>query len=79
MAVKQFRIPITADSLKELELVQKKEESLDHPYIVPLIGYCEDPVALVYEYMDGGSLQEVLDSETLRSNFTLEQRLDVIL
>ena len=42
------------------------------PHIVRLHGYCENPAALVFEYMDGGSLQEVLDSESTRSNFTLE-------
>ena len=64
---------VAEDCLMELELAQ------DHKNIVPLHGYCEEPVALVYEYMEGGSLQEVLDSETIRSSFTLEQRVDAIL
>ena len=54
MAVKLFQV--AECSLMELKLAQ------DHKNIVPLHGYCADPVALVYEYMEAGSLQNVLDS-----------------
>ena len=41
-------------------LENEKQLAGQHPYIVALLGYCVNPAALVYEFMEGGSLSDVL-------------------
>ena len=51
--------------VKMLKTEQPKEGG--HPHLVRCLGYCPDPPALIYEFMDGGDLQKVLNSKKLRS------------
>ena len=41
--------------MKEVELAKV------HPHVVRVLGYCEQPAALLSEFMAGGDLQGVLD------------------
>ena len=43
-----------------------------------VLGYCEDPVALVYEYMEGGDLQAALETDEVLKNLSLQQRLQIL-
>ena len=75
-AVKQFREPSTewfCSFVKEVELAQ------DHPHIVHLYGYCQSPLALYYEYMDLGSLEELLDSAKRMASLSFKERLSILL
>ena len=43
--------------------------------VVSLIGFCVDPPSLVFEFMSGGTLQEVLESEDMPRSITLRRRV----
>ena len=64
VAVKTFHTTLTSESgsdevlralMKEVELAKV------HPHVVRVLGYCEQPAALLSEFMAGGDLQGVLD------------------
>ena len=64
VAVKTFHTMLTSESgsdevlralMKEVELAKV------HPHVVRVLGYCEQPAALLSEFMAGGDLQGVLD------------------
>ena len=64
VAVKTFHTILTSESgsdevlralMKEVELAKV------HPHVVRVLGYCEQPAALLSEFMAGGDLQGVLD------------------
>lgn len=52
---------------ERLELLEeaKKMEMAKFRYILPVYGICRDPVGLVMEYMETGSLEKLLASEPL--------------
>ena len=43
-----------------------------------LLGYCVSPAALVYEIREGGSLSNVLESETKRAQLSLLRRVGLM-
>ena len=64
VAVKTFHTTLTSESgsdevlralMKEVELAKV------HPHVVRVLGYCEQPAALLSEFMAGGDLQGVLN------------------
>ena len=60
MAVKVLR-EVSEDSLASF--LQEAKLAQHHKHIVQLLGYYDRPVSLVYEHMDGGSLQDILEKE----------------
>ncbi|KAG7483687.1 hypothetical protein MATL_G00041050 [Megalops atlanticus] len=56
-----------ADEKERAELLEeaKKMEAAKFRYILPVYGICSDPQGLVMEYMETGSLETLLASETL--------------
>ena len=64
MAVKVLR-EVSQGSLASF--LQEAKLAQHHEHIVQLLGYCDRPVSLVFEHMDGGSLQNILDTEDRRS------------
>ncbi|XP_078089131.1 receptor-interacting serine/threonine-protein kinase 4 [Mustelus asterias] len=55
------------DEKENAELLEeaKKMEMAKFRYILPVYGICKDPVGLVMEYMETGSLEKLLASEVL--------------
>ncbi|XP_012300511.2 receptor-interacting serine/threonine-protein kinase 4 [Aotus nancymaae] len=55
------------DNRERLELLEeaKKMEMAKFRYILPVYGICHEPVGLVMEYMETGSLEKLLASEPL--------------
>ncbi|XP_026948396.1 receptor-interacting serine/threonine-protein kinase 4 isoform X3 [Sagmatias obliquidens] len=55
------------DSTERMELLEeaKKMEMAKFRYILPVYGICQEPVGLVMEYMETGSLEKLLASEPL--------------
>ncbi|KAG8450154.1 hypothetical protein GDO86_002690 [Hymenochirus boettgeri] len=55
------------DEKERIELVEeaKKMEMAKFQFILPVYGMCSDPVGLVMEYMETGSLEKLLYSECL--------------
>nr|XP_003419025.1 LOW QUALITY PROTEIN: receptor-interacting serine/threonine-protein kinase 4 [Loxodonta africana] len=55
------------DDRERMELLEeaKKMEMAKFRYILPVYGICHDPVGLVMEYMETGSLEKLLASEPL--------------
>ncbi|GLJ05253.1 hypothetical protein SUGI_0014630 [Cryptomeria japonica] len=55
--------------------------SLNHPNLVPLIGYCQDrsELLLVYEYVSNGTLADHLHGETKGKSLEWETRLNIAL
>ncbi|KAJ7320591.1 hypothetical protein JRQ81_020102 [Phrynocephalus forsythii] len=55
------------DEKERMELVEeaKKMEMAKFRYILPVYGICQEPVGLVMEYMETGSLEKLLASEPL--------------
>ncbi|CAG5876297.1 unnamed protein product [Menidia menidia] len=55
------------DDKERLELLEeaKKMEAAKFRYILPVYGICEDPQGLVMEYMETGSLENLLATEPL--------------
>ena len=49
-----------------------------HPHVVELVGYCEQPMALVCEFMSGGDLQKVLDSPLRLAELSLLHRVQIL-
>ena len=61
------------DLEKEIALAQV------HPHIVELLGYCKQPIALVYEFMGGGDLKQLLErTDEELGNLSLLQRLQIV-
>lgn len=54
-------------SRERMELLEeaKKMEMAKFRYILPVYGICQEPVGLVMEYMETGSLEKLLASEPL--------------
>lgn len=52
---------------ERMELLEeaKKMEMAKFRYILPVYGICQEPVGLVMEYMETGSLEKLLASEPL--------------
>lgn len=49
---------------KELKVALRiAEAGLHHPHVVQMYGYCSYPEALVQEYMGGGNMRSLLDSQ----------------
>ena len=62
-------------SLKRM-LQNERDLAQNHPFIVRLHGYCEkNPSCLLYEYMGGGDLQQVLRSKEKRALLSLCRRV----
>ncbi|KAM7180578.1 receptor-interacting serine/threonine-protein kinase 4 [Macrochelys suwanniensis] len=58
---------IHVDEKERMELLEeaKKMEMAKFRYILPVYGICKEPVGLVMEYMETGSLEKLLASEPL--------------
>ncbi|KAK1168350.1 receptor-interacting serine/threonine-protein kinase 4 [Acipenser oxyrinchus oxyrinchus] len=58
---------LRVDEKERAELLEeaKKMEMAKFRYILPVYGICQDPVGLVMEYMETGSLEKLLASEPL--------------
>ncbi|XP_069492137.1 receptor-interacting serine/threonine-protein kinase 4 [Ambystoma mexicanum] len=58
---------VHVDEKEQIELLEeaKKMEVAKFRYILPVYGICRDPVGLVMEYMETGSLEKLLASEPL--------------
>lgn len=52
----------TVQGVEQFEKEVRVLSQIHHPHIVGLIGYCTARYCLVYELMDGGSLEDVLAS-----------------
>jgi len=56
-----------------------------HPHLIPLLGHCvgkhnNQPFrALVYPFMEGGNLHDLLSTQEKRQNFDWKRRLDIAL
>ena len=50
--------------------------SLDHQNLVVLKGFCPRLGALVYEYMEGGTLEAFISSEQLRRQYGVRRRVE---
>ena len=64
-----------------MDVLQKEMKfAWDHPHqhIVGICGYCEQPPALVYEYMSGGDLQDTLNSHDKLGKLTLLHRVQIL-
>ena len=71
---------LAGNDLAKLTKVLENERKLAqfHPNIVALLGYCVNPAALVYEFMEGGSLSDVLESATRRTQLSLPRRVSLM-
>lgn len=58
----------------QVEILRK----IHHPNIVHLVGACIDRKALIYEYLENGTLEDLLKDET-KAWFTWKPRMDVAL
>ncbi|XP_024613900.1 receptor-interacting serine/threonine-protein kinase 4 [Neophocaena asiaeorientalis asiaeorientalis] len=58
---------VTVTGRERMELLEeaKKMEMAKFRYILPVYGICQEPVGLVMEYMETGSLEKLLASEPL--------------
>ena len=64
VAVKTFHTTPTTESGSDEDLqalMKEVELAKAHPHVVQVLGYCQQPPALVSEFMAGGDLQRVLD------------------
>ena len=53
--------------------------SCDHQYLVSLKGYCPSKGALVYEFMEGGNLQQFIESPEMRARYGFRRRVSWLL
>jgi hypothetical protein len=62
VAVKVLSEETREQGVEQFEREVHVLSSIHHPHIVGLIGYCTERYCLVYELMEGGSLEDLLNS-----------------
>ena len=82
VAIKKFH-PLSADSVVNLKAFTSEICSLTeirHRNIIKLYGFCSHPrhLLLVYEFLEGGSLEKILNNDELAPEFDWAKRLNVV-
>ncbi|XP_030957672.1 MDIS1-interacting receptor like kinase 2-like [Quercus lobata] len=82
VAVKKFH-PLSEDSVANLKSFTSEIHSLTeirHRNIVKLHGFCSHPrhLLLVYQFLEGGSLEKILNNDELALEFDWLKRLNVV-
>ncbi|KAK7848970.1 putative leucine-rich repeat receptor-like protein kinase [Quercus suber] len=82
VAIKKF-YPLSKDSVVNLKAFTSEIRSLTeirHCNIVKLYGFCSHPrhLFLVYEFLEGGSLEKILNNDELAREFDWAKRLNVV-
>ena len=60
--------------VKAFQKEKKFGQDYPHPHIVELLGFCKDPIALVFEFMPG-HLWNILESDQKRAQLSLLDRV----
>ncbi|KAK6789109.1 hypothetical protein RDI58_012908 [Solanum bulbocastanum] len=79
VALKRHKLE-SSQGIEEFQTENKMLSQLRHPYLVSLIGYCDEnnELILIYEYMENGNLSSHLYGSDLRlRSMSWEQRLEI--
>ncbi len=77
VAVKQLKVDTSVDNERRTEEFVREAKFLtamrSHPNLVHMIGYCLDPLMIVMEYLEGGSLFHAL----CKNRFNDEEKIRI--
>ena len=86
VAVKWFKVQnndgeLSADAQQEISIsriLSGRSAMQGYANLVRLLGYCRQPQALVYEWVDGGDLKALLSSPVQLESLSLNQRVSIL-